>query len=257
MVDEGEAFLIAGLRAKIGRGGDLKSAYRQWYARHLEEHRAHANRAARKLESPGGEPWPVSRFVRSSIMFGPALHPGDYPCPLMGGIALSAWNHPTAHTRDVDLLIGVDSAHLDSVIVRLREFSCRPKREPPIIEVGELHFAQFLYTPPGEFYEVQFDLMLAESPFQKSALARRVRRNVPGVDSPVDVLNCDDLILFKLLAGRLIDRTDAAMLLRENRAAIDFNYLLSWVGHLRLNAELVEIWREAFADEDPPVATSS
>ena len=46
---------------------------------------------------------------------------------------------------------------------------------------------------------------------------------------PIDVLNGDDLIMFKLLAGRMIDRADAAMLLRENREAIDFGYLLSWV----------------------------
>jgi hypothetical protein len=73
-----------------------------------------------------------------------ALQPSEYPCALMGGIALAAWNHPRA-TRDVDFLIGVDSAHLDSLVDRLREFSCRPKREPPIVAVGELHFAQFLY----------------------------------------------------------------------------------------------------------------
>ena len=180
-----------------------------------------------------------------------ALEPREYPRALTGGIALAAWNHPRA-TRDVDFLIGVDRAHLDSLVDRLREIGCRPKREPPIVEVGELHFAEFLYTPPGEFYDVQFDLMLAESDFQKSALARCVSRDVPGVDSPIDVLNCDDLILFKLLAGRLIDRADAAILLRENREAIDFDYLLSWIRHLNLATEFAECWREAYPDEDLP-----
>ena len=78
-----------------------------------------------------------------------------------------------------------------------------------------------LYTPPGEFYDVQFDLLLAESELQKSAIERRVQRDVPGISRPVDVLHCDDLILFKLIAGRMIDLADAAMLLRENRGAID------------------------------------
>ena len=38
LVDESEAFLIAGLRAKVGPDGDWKAAYRQWYARHMEDH---------------------------------------------------------------------------------------------------------------------------------------------------------------------------------------------------------------------------
>ncbi len=38
LVDENEALLKAGLRAKIGPTGDLKEAYREWYRRHMEEH---------------------------------------------------------------------------------------------------------------------------------------------------------------------------------------------------------------------------
>jgi len=38
LIDESEAFLLAGLRAKVGPDGDLPAAYREWYARHMEEH---------------------------------------------------------------------------------------------------------------------------------------------------------------------------------------------------------------------------
>jgi hypothetical protein len=112
---------------------------------------------------------------------------------------------------------------------------------------------QFLYTPPGEFYDVQFDVMLAERELQKSALNRRLRRDVPGVSRPVDVLHCDDLILFTLVAGRVIDRADAAMLLRENREVIDVNYLASWVSRLGLTTEFAEAWREAYPGGDLPL----
>lgn len=33
-----EQFLLAGLRRKIGPHGDLNAAYREWYARQMEEH---------------------------------------------------------------------------------------------------------------------------------------------------------------------------------------------------------------------------
>jgi hypothetical protein len=180
------------------------------------------------------------------------LAPLGHPMALIGGISLAAWSHVRA-TRDVDLLIAVDASQLESIVNVLRSHGCRPKRSPPLIRVGELHFIQLLYTPPGEFYDVQFDLLLAESDLQKSAIARRVRRDVQGVARPIEVLHCDDLILFKLVAGRMIDRADAAMLLRENRDVIDLDYLLGWVARLNLEAEFASIWQEAFPGEEPPI----
>ena len=38
LVDESEALVRTGLRAKIGPEGDLQAAYRDWYARHMAEH---------------------------------------------------------------------------------------------------------------------------------------------------------------------------------------------------------------------------
>jgi hypothetical protein len=160
-------------------------------------------------------------------------------------MALAVWNYPRA-TRDIDLLIGVGSAEVESIIECLRASGCRPKRTPPIITVGTHRFVQFLLTPPGEFYDVQFDLLLAESELERSAIARRVQRDVPGLNRPMHTIRCDDLVLFKLLAGRMIDRADAAMLLRENRDAIDWAYLHSWAKRLGLAADLAEIWVEAY-----------
>jgi hypothetical protein len=169
----------------------------------------------------------------------------------MGGIALAAWNYIRA-TRDIDLLVGVDKEAVDPILSALAQHGCRPKRSPPVLSIGQHSIVQMLYTPPGEFYDVQFDLFLAESELQKSAISRRVQRDLPGLSRPIAVLNCDDLILFKLVAGRVIDRADAAMLLRENREAIDFEYLLSWIARLGLAKEFAEIWCEAYPDEDAP-----
>jgi len=77
---------------------------------------------------------------------------------------------------------------------------------------------------------------------------------LPGVEGVVHVLNCDDLVLFKLLAGRMIDRADAAMVLRENRDAMDFDYLGSWVGRLGLEHDFEQVWHDAFPGEGLPGA---
>jgi hypothetical protein len=183
------------------------------------------------------------------------LEPLGHPVAVMGGISLAVWNHIRA-TRDVDLLIAIDRSTIDSVLAALRTQGCRPKKSQPLIAVGTHHFVQLLYTPPGESYDVQFDLLLAESELQKSAIARRVHRDVPGISRPVYVLHCDDLILFKLVAGRMIDLADAAMLLRENRGEIDMKYIVEWVNRLGLTEELGTVWCEAFPGESPPTAGS-
>lgn len=180
-----------------------------------------------------------------------SLEPLGYPMALMGGLSLAAWHHLRA-TRDVDLLIAVDRSAIDRVIGALVACGCHPKKLPPLLTVGDHCFAQFLYTPPEAFYEVQFDLLLAETELQRSAIRRRVSRDVPGVDAKIDVLSCEDVILFKLLAGRVIDRADAAMLLRENRDEIDFVYLIDWIKRQQLEAEYAEICAEAFPDEEQP-----
>jgi len=60
------------------------------------------------------------------------------------------------------------------------------------------------------------------------------------------VTACEDLILHKLLAGRLLDRADAAVLLRANRADLNLEYLLAWTITLSLGDELAQVWEEAF-----------
>lgn len=181
------------------------------------------------------------------------LEPLGKPLAVMGGISLASWGRIRA-TRDVDVLMAVEPEAVNATIALLRQHGFKPKKHPPIATVGEHRFVQFLYTPPDEFYEVQVDLLLAETALQKSAISRRVQASLPGVARPVDVLNCEDLILFKLIAGRIIDRADAAMLLRENRDAIDFPYLNAWIGDLKLHAEYAEIWEEAFPGETLPPA---
>jgi hypothetical protein len=53
-------------------------------------------------------------------------------------------------------------------------------------------------------------------------------------------------------AGRLIDRADAAALLRSNRATLDLPYLLKWVKQFNLDTEWTQTWMEAIPGESVP-----
>ena len=170
----------------------------------------------------------------------------------MGGIALAVWNHPRA-TRDVDILVAIERSNVELLIRHLARHSFRPKHQPPLLTISDHSFVQLLYTPPGEFYDVQLDLLLAESDLQKAAVARRVQRNVPGISQPIDVVQCEDLLLFKMIAGRIIDLADAAMLIRENRDGLSFTYLGDWVTRLSLAPVIQQVWQEAFPEETCPI----
>ena len=75
---------------------------------------------------------------------------------------------------------------------------------------------------------------------------------MPDWDLKLYVLACEDLIVFKLAAGRIIDFADAAALLRANRSLIDFTLLRSECQQLLLATELDQVWHEAFPDAAMP-----
>lgn len=176
------------------------------------------------------------------------LQPFNAPMAVMGGLALAAWEHVRA-TRDVDLLIGIEFSQSDELLRRLAAAGFRAKRNPPMLTLGNLRLVQLLYEPPGTLLDLQVDLLLAESEYHRTALSRRVATRLPGLDVELFVLTCEDLILHKLLAGRILDRADCAALLAANRHTLDRPYLVRWSKDLGVAAELSDVWAAALPDE--------
>jgi hypothetical protein len=180
-----------------------------------------------------------------------SLEPLNAPLAVMGGLALAVWGHVRA-THDVGLLIGVAEEDLESLLRTLTAAGLRTKRQPPVMTLGSLQIVQLLYEPPGAYMDLQVDLLLAQSEYHRHALARRVPTRLSALDLDLNVLSCEDLIVHKLLAGRLLDRADAAMLLRANRPDLDLEYLVACTNQLSLGSELAEVWVEAFPGEPLP-----
>ncbi|MDA1049958.1 MAG: hypothetical protein O3C40_05695 [Planctomycetota bacterium] len=168
-----------------------------------------------------------------------------------GGIALSVWDHARS-TKDADLLIGVVDRDVDTMLATFQKAGLRPKRYPPIVVVGKQRFAQLLYQPDEIDFEIQVDFIFAEQPFQQEALARRLATGFPDWNIDAFVLTCEDLIVFKLVSGRIIDLADSAALLRANRDTLDYALLRRECAKLGLSTELARIWDEAFPDTNMP-----
>jgi hypothetical protein len=181
------------------------------------------------------------------------LQPLNVPMAVLGGIAMATWKCVRA-TRDVDLLLSAGDHEVTHIVGTLRAANIRPKQDPPARTLGELDVLQLLYEPPESFVDLQIDLLLAKSPYHLQALNRRIPMRLPDLDIEISVLACEDLILHKLIAGRLIDRVDAAGLLRANRGSLDLDYLAGWTRRLGLVGELGDVWSEAFPEEPPPRA---
>ena len=148
------------------------------------------------------------------------------PKALIGGLALSAWNH-ARYTRDADVLVAIPPEQVAGLAAELLKAGFRARHDPPLRIIDGQGIVQFTFQPADALMPFQFDVLLATTPFQRESLARAVPRRLPGDDTAVAVVRPDDLIVIKLLAGQMIDRADAAMVLRENRDDIDFDHLHS------------------------------
>ena len=100
-----------------------------------------------------------------------ALKPLKLPMALMGGLAAAVWKHPR-NTRDVDLLVDVRDLSPDELVDAMKRAGMRSKREPPMLSVGDQRIIQLLYQAPGTFLDIQIDVLLADSAYQKEALTR-------------------------------------------------------------------------------------
>jgi hypothetical protein len=167
------------------------------------------------------------------------LKPLDVPMAVIGGLALAAWKHVRA-TKDIDILLSIGAENLDSLLQQLRAAGIRPKRSPPVVDLDQWKLLQLIYEPPDAMMELQIDLLLGNSEYLQKALSRRITTTLPGIDDEIAVLACEDLILHKLLAGRMIDRADVVALLRMNRDVLDVAYLNHWADGLGVRSELDE-----------------
>jgi hypothetical protein len=179
------------------------------------------------------------------------LEPLQLPMALTGGLALSVWKHVRA-TRDVDLVIDLGATDADTVLSLLLRAGLHVRRFPPVRPLAPFRVIQLSYSPSGSFVDVDVDLLITDADYPREALGRRIAGRLQDFDLDLFVLRCEDVILHKLISGRLIDRVDVAALLRLNRPSLDLNYMLNQVGDLKLSTEFSEAWREAFPDEKSP-----
>lgn len=150
---------------------------------------------------------------------------------LAGGWAYSALVEPRA-TTDIDLLIFVETPSPDAIQSLLS-----PIFSSLVVHAAPMRFRGVsIWRAVGIRHdrEVVVDLLLADSPFLRTALGRR--QTVTFGDSQVAILTVEDLMLLKMLAGRLQDRADLEKIeARKADLAVDWAYIEDWKAKLGLD----------------------
>jgi hypothetical protein len=124
----------------------------------------------------------------------------EVPYAIMGGLAVRIWSLPRA-TRDVDVTI---TANADDVARVIAEFEELGYTTPEAYQrgctdqVAQMPLIRFRWYAGGG--DLDIDVFIADTPFQRSYMARRTQAHGQGFD--MWVVSAEDLILLKLVASR-------------------------------------------------------
>ena len=151
------------------------------------------------------------------------------PACLIGGLVVSRWGEPRV-TKDVDATALVDFGQEAQVLSQLLErFRSRDADATRRAQLGRL---ALLTATNG----VDLDISFAAFPFEIEVLERATEWVVmPTVH--LRTCSAEDLILYKLVAGRLIDLHDVQSIVTRMGQQLDAQRIRLWGGRF---AEILE-----------------
>ena len=188
------------------------------------------------MNSPDS-PWTVSLREVQSLM---ECH--DVEWAVFGAIAANVYRDEVRTTLDVDLLV-----------------SLNPEGMQKVAEAAEAAgwSVRFLH-PEGTMLRIVHDdwgaadLVAVEIEYQRTALQRaRQETFVGGISA--SVLSVEDVVIHKLIAGRLRDDADIASILRA-KPQMDRDYLDHWIREWEVGDRLAAIQERMQGAPTPPPA---
>jgi hypothetical protein len=163
------------------------------------------------------------------------------PYAIMGGIAVRAYGLPRP-TFDVDLVVAVPRDRLAELFAAIESLGYtvpEQYRGGWIDSVGGMPLFKVRLFLEGR--GIDADIFLAENEFQASVMSRRIPEEVEG--KPLQLITAEDLILFKLLAGRprdLLDIKDIFFM----QGQLDEAYMRRWAVPLGVAQQLEQALAE-------------
>ena len=163
---------------------------------------------------------------------------------LIGGIAKAAWGRARA-TRDIDIAISVDASGLTTLQSTLAAYGFETTT---MVGSTDADGRPDIFVAKGPF-GVPVDVLVAKTPFEEDAVARSVPIELLG--QRVHVVTAEDLVFYKLLAGRPRDRDDVLDVIRAQIAGgrpFDWARLTRLSGEWEIEDTLAAVRKEAGVD---------
>lgn len=141
----------------------------------------------------------------------------EVPHALCGGLAANLYREEVRATVDVDLAVAITPA---GVIGLVQKFSNAGWSAEPYWRQGEQ-----LRLTRNEFPRV--DCIVATTDYERKAIAHAVPAQIEGHE--LAVLTAEDLIVFKLVAGRARDYEAVAAIINARGKQLDVDYITGWL----------------------------
>src|SRR5215467_108228 len=148
---------------------------------------------------------------------------GKFEYLLYGGLAAGLWGEPR-YTEDVDFVLFVAERNAYKF---LREAARHGFSVDEDLAIQQIQVNGWARLPLGEAKSPwHLDLTLGDSPFDKSALARRCGVELFG--RKVWIASAEDLLVYKLVSWRERDVLDVHAIVRRQKT-LDAAYLKKWI----------------------------
>ena len=138
---------------------------------------------------------------------------------IIGGLAVGALGEPR-FTYDIDLSVLIQKDEIGIFLKRLQSASFKFDAREAILSASEFGSFRFFYK------KVQIDVILVSTDLEREAM-RRSKKNL-FLGKKIFFPTPEDLILFKLIAGRPRDLLDAEAIVTRHKNKLDKTYLKKW-----------------------------
>lgn len=160
---------------------------------------------------------------------------------LCGGIAANLYRTDVRATVDVDLCVACSAPEL---VALARLFEARGWLVHPAWRQAELLRLQREGRP-------RVDLLIAATPFERAAVERAVSFDIDG--RTIRVLTAEDLVVFKLVAGRARDYEAVAAIINAVGRQLDVGFIEDALGDLGLGSRWQTAVEAAALETDDPL----
>jgi predicted nucleotidyltransferase len=154
------------------------------------------------------------------------------PHALCGGLAANLYRDEVRATTDVDLAVAAGPAR---VVELVGAFTHANWQAEPYWQRGE----QIRLTHPDL---PRVDCIIATTDYERAAIERSLPARIEGRE--VNVLTAEDLIVFKLMAGRARDYEAVAAIINARGRRLDVAYIKGWLEQFGAQ----EAWQRAIEE---------